>query len=328
MRRALIVGHTGQDGRILWDQLAAKGFVLVGISRNEVREHKSQWADAIDIANPDSVRNLVDRFRPDQIYYLAAYHHSSQDRAVQESRLWQGSLSVHVQSFLNFLDAIRQCHPAARIFYAGSSRVFGETPASPQTESTPFRPTCLYGITKASGIMLADYYRRAYNIHASCGILFNHESPLRGQQFVSQRVAHGLVAIKTGRARHLEVGDLNARIDWGYAPDYTRAMQSILEAETASDFVVATGETHSVREMIEIAAEFLNISWEECVVENLKILQRNSQQLCGDSTHLRRTTGWRPSVSFRDLVQIMVKAALASAAQAIPASASTVQGDR
>jgi GDPmannose 4,6-dehydratase len=200
----------------------------------------------------------------------------------------------------------------ARIFYAASSRVFGEVEASPQNEGTPFRPTCVYGITKALGMMLADYYRRNHKMFVSCGILFNHESPLRGREFVSQRIVNGLVALKTGRATSLQIGDLNARVDWGYAPDYTRAMQLILDASAPDDFVIASGETHSVREMIEIAAEFLEIDWEGRVVENAQILRRNPQDLCGDASRLRRLTGWQPSASFREMVQIMAKAALSA----------------
>jgi GDPmannose 4,6-dehydratase len=224
--------------------------------------------------------------------------------------IWQASWAVHVQAFLNFLTAVRECHPAARIFYASSSRVFGQAAVSPQNENTPLRPACVYGVTKAMGMMLADYHRRNHGVFASCGILFNHESPLRGRDFVSRRVVEGLVAVRTGRMKTLQIGDLNARVDWGYAPDYTRAMQLILEADAPDDFVVASGKIHAVREMIEIAAEYLDLQWQGCVVENGQILQRNPQDLCGDASRLRRVTGWQPRTSFREMVQTMVKSAL------------------
>jgi GDPmannose 4,6-dehydratase len=308
MRRAVIVGHTGQDGRILWEQLAIRGFSLVGISRRELRVHESLWKDAVDIADPMAVRGLVSGFRPDQIYYLAAHHHSSQQQT-SDAAVWEASWAVHTQGFLHFLRAVTDCHPLARIFYAASSRVFGEVEVSPQDEGTPFRPTCVYGITKALGMELAEYHRRNHDLFVSCGILFNHESPLRGREFVSQRIVNGLFELKTGRATLLQIGDLTARVDWGYAPDYTRAMQLILDAGAPDDFVIASGETHSVREMIEIAAEFLEITWEGRVVENATILQRNPQDLCGDASRLRRATGWYPGTSFREMVQIMVNAA-------------------
>jgi GDPmannose 4,6-dehydratase len=311
MRRAIIVGHSGQDGSILWEQLAAKGFSLIGISRHQLRVHEAQWHEAVDITDAAGVRRLVDGFRPDQIYYLAAHHHSSQQQTAEELAMWQASWTVHTRSFLHFLDAIRACHSTARIFYAGSSRLFGQVATSPQTENTPFRPSCVYGATKAMGVMLADYHRRNHGVFASCGVLFNHESPLRGREFVSQRVVDGLVGLKTGRAESLQIGNLGARVDWGYAPDYTRAMQLILEADAPDDFVIASGETHSVREMIEIAAEYLDVSWEGRVVENAQILRRGSQDLCGDPSRLRRVTGWQPETSFRDMVRIMARAALA-----------------
>ena len=307
MRRALIVGHTGQDGRILWDQLVARGFSLVGISRHELRVHESNWGERVNIAEAEAVERLVAGFRPDQIYYLAAHHHSSQEQATDEPSIWVASLAVHVQGFLHFLHAIRKHCAAARVFYAGSSRVFGQAAVSPQNENTPFRPTCVYGVTKAMGIMLADYHRRNHRVFASCGILFNHESPLRGHEFVSQRIVSGLIEIKAGRAESLQIGNLNARVDWGYAPDYTRAMQLILDADTPDDFVIATGETHSVREMIEIAATFLNLPWANTIVENEHILRRDSQELCGDSSKLRAVTGWCSDTSFRDMLKIMIE---------------------
>jgi GDPmannose 4,6-dehydratase len=310
MHTAVIVGHSGQDGTILWDQLIDQGFALVGISRHQLKVHNTQWSEAVDISDAASVRRLIDRLRPDHIYFLAAHHHSSQQQTEGEAAIWQASWNVHVQSFLYFLIAIKECHPRARIFYAGSSRVFGQGASSPQSENTAFRPACIYGMTKLTGMMLADYHRRNHGVFASCGILFNHESPLRGRDFVSQRVVEGLVAVKTGRMETLRIGNLEARVDWGYAPDFTRAMQLILQAQLPDDFVVASGKTHTVREMIEAAAECLDLQWESHVVEDAQILQRSPQELCGDFSRLRQVTGWQPHTSFRDMVQIMVKSAL------------------
>jgi GDPmannose 4,6-dehydratase len=310
MVRALIVGDGGQDGRILWDQLAARGCSLVGVSRGQVRAHLAQWDEITDITDAAAVRRLLSSFRPDQIYYLAAHHHSSQERSFDELANWQASWSVHTQGFLHVLSAVRDCQLPARIFYASSSRVFGQAAVSPQAEDTPMRPGCIYGATKAMGMMLADYHRRNHQHFVSCGILYNHESPLRGPEFVSQRIANGLVALKTGRINSLHIGSLDARVDWGHAADYTRAMQLILEADAPGDFVVASGETHSVRDMIEIAAEFLELQWHGRVFENPQILGRSPQDLCGNPSLLRRTTGWQPAISFRDMVEALVKAAL------------------
>ncbi len=160
--------------------------------------------------------------------------------------------------------------------------------------------------------MLARYYRERYAVWVSCGILYNHESPVRGPQFLSQKVARGLVAVKENRQATLEIGSLDSRVDWGYAPDYTRAMRLILEASHADDFVIATGKTHAVREMIEIAADFLGLSWQTAVIENPSLLQRPTLPLCGDASRLRAATGWSPTHSFEDMVRLMVGAALKS----------------
>jgi GDPmannose 4,6-dehydratase len=311
MPRALIIGHTGQDGRILWDQLAARDFSLLGISRHETRTNEVQWEGVVDITDPSSVRLLMEQFSPNQVYYLAAHHHSSQESSIDEVSAWNDSWTINVHAFSHFLVAAKTFCPSARIFYASSSRVFGEAFVSPQNENIPLKPSCIYGITKVSAMLLADYYLRNHNIFVSCGILFNHESPIRGAEFVSQRVVDGLVALKYGGATSLQIGSLDARVDWGYAPDYTRAMQLILDVERAQNFVIASGETHSVRDMITIAASYLNLAWEGKVVETAKVLRRRPQNLCGDASRLREVTGWKPVTDFRSMIRILVDGALA-----------------
>jgi GDPmannose 4,6-dehydratase len=311
MLRALIIGHDGQDGGILWKQLVARGFSLIGVSRCGVRVHAAEWNNAVDITDILCVQRLVASFNPDQIYYLAAHHHSSQDSGSAEADAWHESWNVHVHAFSNILRAAKDCCPNVRIFYASSSRVFGEAVESPQDETTLIAPSCVYGVTKASAMLLADYYVRAHGLFVSCGILFNHESPMRGSQFVSQRIVNGLVAIKFGLVNTLEIGSLDARVDWGYAPDYTRAMQLILEHNQAGTFVIASGHAHSIREMIAIAAEYLELPPEIHVVETAGILQRPSQDLCGNSLLLRTATGWEPVIGFRQMTGILVDAAVA-----------------
>jgi GDPmannose 4,6-dehydratase len=309
MQRALIVGHTGQDGRILWDQLSSAGFSLVGVASSAVSTHDFSWTDRVSVVDVASVERLLIQLRPDQIYYLAAHHHSSQDN-IADSDLWQRSLAVHVTGWFNVLDAAQRMLPSARLFYASSSRIFGSAAQNPQNERTPYRPACIYGATKASGMMLAQYFRHGHGLFVSCGILYNHESPRRAQQFVSQRIADGLAAIHLGRQDKLEIGDLETHVDWGYAPDYTQAMQLILAAPTPDDFVVASGELHSIREMIEIAADHLGLRWQQHIVQRPGLLKRSSQQLCGDASHLRGTTGWKPSRTFREVVIELVQAAV------------------
>jgi len=309
MPRSLIVGVGGQDGRILWDQLLACGHTLIGLSRNSIRLHQAELYEVVDILNPAAVLKLMAEYRPDQIYYLAAHHHSSQDSVSDTAVVWRFSDEIHVQALRYVLEAVRIASPDSRIFYASSSRVFGLAEHSPQTEDTPLRPVCIYGVTKAMGMMLADFYRRTHGLFVASGILFNHESPLRGDSFVSQRVVKGMARIKAGRNDKLRLGDLQIRVDWGYAPDYTAAMQLMLEANTPQDFVIASGATHSIRDLVVLAAEQFELSWEEHVIEDRQLLKRPPQELCGDAARLTQATGWRPRTSFPDLVRILAAAA-------------------
>jgi GDPmannose 4,6-dehydratase len=216
---------------------------------------------------------------------------------------------VHVHGFGHVLQALVAAAPACRVFYAASSRVFGAGGGAMVDESTPHRPDDSYGVTKAAAMLLADHYRRVHGLFVACGILFNHESPLRGAQFVTQRVVRGLVAIARGEATRLEVGSLEARVDWGYAPDYTRAMQAMLEASAPGDFVVATGTMHSVRDLVAIAAEHLGLDWQQVVFETGDLLQRGTQELCGNAARLQAATGWSPRIAFPDMVRLLVDAA-------------------
>lgn len=310
MPRALIIGHTGQDGRILWDQLVARGYSLIGVSRFGMRMHRVERMPATDIADAIQVQALVTAFAPTQVYYLAAHHHSSQDAGINAADIWDRSWAVHVHGFGHVLHALVSAAPQCRTFYAASSRVFGSSHDAPVDEFTPRTPDDSYGVTKAAGMLLADHYRRVHGLFVSCGILFNHESPLRGPQFVTQRVVRGLVAVARGEASRLEVGNLDACVDWGYAPDYTRAMQAMLDAPVPEDFVVATGIMHSVRDLVEIAATCLGLDWREVVVETGGLLQRGAQGLCGNAARLHAATGWAPSIGFAGIVKRLVDAEL------------------
>jgi len=305
--RALIVGASGQDGRILWDQLEQQGYTVLGLSRRDTKALGCTWSGPVDIYNEEHVRQVVSTFRPDELYFLAAYHHSSEDSSSQNAALWTKSWMVHVEAFRHFLESIRIVGLPTRVFLASSSRIFGMPATSPQTEETPYNPTCIYGITKATAMMLARLYRESLGVWVSGGILYNHESPFRGGNFLSKKVADTLVAIKQGRESRLEVGSLDAQVDWGYAPDYTQAMQLILSAELPDDFIIATGKTHTVQDMIEIAARYLDLDWRRVVVENPALLKRVSLPLSGDPSRLRERTGWIPSTSFRRMVEILVR---------------------
>lgn len=309
--RALIVGHCGQDGSYLWEQLQARGATLIGLSQRRLDTQGTAVLVDEHWQSAGGLRALLQAFQPQHIYYLAAYHHSAQQRSEDDSLLWERSHEVHVAQFHRLLDAVSATAIDTRIFYAASSRIFGVAETAPQNEDTPRQPECVYGLTKSMGMMLADFYRRTQGMPISCGILYNHESPRRGAAFVSQRVVEGLIAHKFDGAPELRLGSLSARVDWGYAPDYTLAMQRILETASGQDFVIATGVTHAVGDWVRVAAEYLGLDWRRCVSEDQSLLRRPSQELCGDFTRLHQATGWRPEVSFESMVRFMVDAALA-----------------
>ncbi len=308
----MVVGHRGQDGSYLWDQLTEQNAILLGIGSNgNVQTQGFEWTQPVDITVVDSVHDAVAAFQPDEVYYLAAYHHSSQESAlIQDHDIMRRSQEVHVLGLEHTLRAIKEHAPHASLVYAASSQVFGSPEANPQTEDTPLAPDGVYGVTKVTGMLLARHYRRELGIRASTAILYNHESPRRAEKFVSQRIVHGLIRIKQGMQKHLVLGDLSAAVDWGFAPDYTRAMQMIARNAPADDYIIATGKLHTVGEMARCVCEKLGLDPVTSVIENPDLLYRRGRPLCGDSSKLRKLTGWEPQKNFRQMLDLMVDATL------------------
>jgi GDPmannose 4,6-dehydratase len=316
MDRALIIGEGGQDGRLLFDRLARQGCTLVGIGRNST-SRGSGPVDAhqypVDILDQRSVVHAIGGFCPDAIFYLAGYHHSAEDRLpADDFDLYVPSHEVHVVGLLHVLEAVRRKAPRARLFYAASSHCFADSPTI-QDESTPLGPRGIYGITKTTGVHLCRRYRKFHDLAASVGFLYNHESPLRSRKFLSMKIVNAAVQIFRRRRDKLVLGDLSARVDWGYAPDYVDAMLRIVDLPVADDFVIATGQFHSVEEFASIAFARLKLDWRQHVeVDPAIIVKREpSTELLGDSSKLRKLTNWSPSVSFKQMVEIMVDAELA-----------------
>lgn len=241
------------------------------------------------------------------MFYLAAAHSSSQQRDAADAALLRRSFEVNTIGLGNFLDAIERID-GCRLFYAASSMVFGDDASGRQTENTPHRPTSFYGMSKAAGIQLCQHYRRRGR-HISSGILYNHESPGRPNHFVSQKIVQGAVAIARGEERQLILGDFDARVDWGYAPDFVDAMLRIVEYDVGDDYIVATGELHTVGEFAEIAFRTVGLHWRDHVIRDGSVLQRRRSALSGDASLLRERTGWRPTVTFPEMVTILVREA-------------------
>jgi len=305
MNRALIIGVTGQDGTLLVEQLQAEGIDFVGLSSEGV-VGEGRVGLAGKVTDAAFVRQVVRASPPSHVFYLAAHHHSSQDADLsKDAELWKQSVDVQVLGLVNVMEALRAHAPGARLFYAASSHIFGAPVDSPQNETTPLIPNNVYGVTKVMGIEVCRYYRRQHGIFASVGVLYNHESIYRKEKFLSQKIIRGALEIKCGRATQLVLGDLSARVDWGYAPDYVDAMVRILKLPESGKYVIATGEDHTVREFVSVVFEHLGLDYKEWVVEDPSIIRKSNTVLIGDSGKLRRETGWAPSLSFPDMVRLL-----------------------
>jgi GDPmannose 4,6-dehydratase len=312
-RKAIVVGSAGQDGQLLCSQLSRRGYDVVGSVRAAPAGGSSEVRQvAIDISSQAAVSALVADVVPDEIYFLAAFHQSATDDPGDFSELIRKSLDVNTISLVNFLDAIRGHSAATRLFYAASSHIFGLPQSTVQDEQTPINPVSAYGISKAAGLFACRHYRASYGTFASVGILYNHESELRAAKFISRKIARGAAAIKLGEAKTLTLGNLDAVVDWGYAPDYTDAMQKILQAPKPDDFVVASGQPHTVRDFARIAFEAVELDFSRYVISDDTVLRRTSGALIGNPAHLTRTTGWRPSTDFPGMVRHLVKHEMAS----------------
>jgi GDPmannose 4,6-dehydratase len=313
-KKAFITGITGQDGSYLAELLLAKGYEVHGLVRrsssfntwriDQVRDRLSlHYGDLVD---QNSLVRTLDAVSPDEIYNLAAQSHVKVSFEMPEY-----TVNVTALGVLRLLDAVRELGLPARVYQAGSSEMFGLVQETPQNEGTHFHPRSPYGAAKVFGHWITVNYREGYGLHASNGILFNHESPRRGENFVTRKITLGVAAIKAGKAKQIHLGNLDAKRDWGFAGDYVEAMWLMLQRETPDDYVVATGETHSVREFLEQAFSHVGLDWREHVLVDPRFFRpAEVDVLLGDPTKARTLLGWKPRVDFATLVRMMVEADL------------------
>ncbi len=316
-KTALITGITGQDGSYLAEFLLEKDYRVVGMVRrsstvNFDRIAHLQEMDALEIVQGDLLdqMSLIDILRdcqPDEVYNLAAQ--SFVPTSWRQPVLTGEFTALGVT---RVLDAIRIVNPEAHFYQASSSEMFGKVVEVPQKETTPFYPRSPYGVAKVYGHWITVNYRESYNLYACSGILFNHESPRRGLEFVTHKVTYAAARIKLGLQDELRLGNLDARRDWGYAGDYVQAMWMMLQQDEPDDYVVATGETHSVRELCEVAFDCVGLNWEDYVVVDEKFYRpAEVDLLIGDPSKAHAKLGWEPTVTFKELVELMVEADLA-----------------
>jgi GDPmannose 4,6-dehydratase len=324
MRRALITGITGQDGSYLAELLLSKGYEVHGLIRRSSSfstsridhlyrdPHKRDVPLYLyygDLTDSSSLINNLNRIKPDEVYNLGAQSHVKVSFEMPEFTADTAGMGN-----LRLLEAIRHADWPVRFYQAGSSEMYGQVTESPQSEKTPFHPRSPYAVSKVFAHWMTALYRDAYELFACNGILFNHESPRRGATFVTRKITRGIASILAGREEKLFLGNLDARRDWGYAPEYVEAMWLILQQAKPEDFVIATGEMHSVREFLELAFGMVGRDWKGHVeVDPRYFRPAEVDELCGDASRAAAILGWQPRTTFRGLVEIMLRADLAEA---------------
>ena len=314
MKKALVTGITGQDGSYLADQLLMQGYEVHGIVRrmaapdivsrltriSVIRDRLELHSGCVE--DYGSVFRIVELVKPDECYHLAA-----QSFVADSFEDAHSTLNTNIVGTLNVLTAVRDVAPECRVYFAASSEMFGRVHETPQTETTPFHPRSPYGVSKVAGFDLTRHFREAYGMYACSGILFNHESPRRGMEFVTRKITHTVAMIKLGLSAKLVLGNLDAKRDWGHSRDYVEAMRLMLQQPHPDDYVIATGETHTVREFCEAAFTAVGLDWERYVTTSEEFRRPSDVELLlGDASKARTSLGWSPRTRFKDLVAEMV----------------------
>lgn len=318
MKKALISGISGQDGFYLTEFLQSKGYIVYGLERRvalEDQKNRNRGVNAVilpcDITNYSSVFTAMQKVMPDEIYHLAA----QSDVAYSFKDPFQ-TFDTNINGTLNILEAMRILVPKAKLYFAGSSEMFGDVFETPQNENTPFNPRSPYGVSKVAGFQLCKNYRIAYNLFICNGILFNHESPRRGKEFVTRKITSTIKNIMKGKESKLKLGNIESKRDWGFAGDYVEAMWLMLQQDVPDDYVIATNETHTIKEFLEEAFKISKLDYLDTSEERLnKYLELDPNMvrpsevklLKGDYTKAKEKFGWEPKVKFKDLVKLMME---------------------
>lgn len=312
-KRALITGITGQDGSYLAEHLLSLGYEVHGITRNSAIEDQGRlWRlqnilDKItlhtgSVESTPSLYRILTKVHPDECYHFAAQSFVSFNFEDEFS-----TMGTNVSGTHNLLAAIHQINPSCRFYFSGTSEMFGNTETFPQTETTQFHPRTVYGISKVVGFELTRNYRESYKMFACTGILYNHESPRRGLEFVTRKITSSAAKIKLGLQKELTLGNIDAERDWGYAPDYVKAMHMMLNYQSAQDFVIGTGKLHTVRQFLDVAFGELGLKYQDYIKHDPKFNRPAGNKLISNPKKANELLGWKPSISFEDMVREMVR---------------------
>jgi GDPmannose 4,6-dehydratase len=301
MRKALIIGSAGQDGRLLRKLLEQKKYEVWGLGRSQPKD--PQYDIQFDLAYDDfgTLADFIRSKKPDEIYYVAAFHHSSQEVLQSKDNLIARSVAVNQLAFIELLEICRRYHPMAKVIYTSSSLIFAGCGIPVQSEFTPTEPRCIYSVTKCAAMDAAKYYKGTHHLYVSVAIMYNHESKLRKETFLSKIIVDETRRLVNGEIDQIAIGDLSAVTDWGYAPDYVQAMWHILQLQSPDTFIVSTGIGHKVQDWFDVLFQHLDLDWRDSVVEDKTIVSRKKPVLIGDNSKLLNT-GWSPETSFEDMV--------------------------
>ena len=309
-KRALIIGHSGQDGFYLRTHLQSLSYDVYGVSSSSVFASDQTVIPLGSITDPDYIKSLIQIVSPDEIYFFAALHQSSVEQNFSDLSFYEATIQTNAMAWLYVLEATLTLKPSAHLFFASSSHVFVGTKKLIQDETTAFAPVSIYGISKVLGMQFSDMYRQK-GLKCFCGIFYNHESPLRAAKFVSKKIVQTAVAIKQGRANELILGDLSAEIDWGYAPDYVKAAHLLMQTEQAGDYIISSGQLNTVKQFVDLVFEELSLNPTEFVKVNQSIIQKTSTTvLQGNNEKMKALTKWEASVTFEEMVKLLVAAEL------------------
>ena len=307
MMIAVIVGSKGQDGIFLKEHLLNLNYEVIEVDIDYVVINEKYSISKVDITDYNDVKSLIEKTKPDELYFLAAYHHSSEEEIDSEIDLIMKSYKVNVISYNNFLESIRLFSPQTKTFYASSCHIFGNCKETIQNENTLVRPNTIYALTKYDSMMITEYYRKKYNLFLTVGILYNHESHLRSKKFVSRKIVHTAIRIKKGEKNKLEIGNINSKIDWGFAGDYVKAFHQILSLKKPENFIISSGSLNTLKDFIIYVFTYLDLDWNKHVVENKKIIKRSFDTILhGDNKKILSKTEWNPENNLESLARIMI----------------------